>query len=168
VKKLIIAAFFAVVSMLGIPGLDAMQFSIPNYTDLQKLDGIAFFDESKEYKRGLPLGLSVKGEKIFFTCRVVSSASQDCVPRKQRYLLDGKHVSVLWSEQPIFIFGREKRAFQIEVEGATFLAFEQLSSKYKAEKRDYVNIGTTVIISILITFGLVAFVLRKKIQVKNK
>lgn len=158
VRNIVIIVFIFVTSLLMVPGVDSIRFYIPSYSELQKTEGIVFFDEAKEYKRGLPLGVRVDEVNMLFTCRVISSSDQDCVQRDDRRRLAGKHVTILWSEQPIFLWMKEKRAFQISIEGVLYLSYDELVAKYRTQKNDWLSIGMMVFASMLLIFFAAFFI----------
>jgi hypothetical protein len=145
----------------GIADFENLRFRIPSYQELMRSEGVAFFDSGKEFKRGLPLGIKTKTEVIFVTCRTSDTFQQDCVARRDRADLEGRHIVVLWSEQPIFLWRKEKRAFQIEVDGKVFRSYEDMVEKYSTRFSVF-HIGTSLAIYFCVFFLIAYLVIGKR------
>lgn len=151
-KRVILGALLVLLFALSIPGLESLRFRIPAYHELMRSEGVAFFEWSKEYKRGLPIGIRTETGVMFITCRITSSDSADCIARKDRAILDGQPVTVLWIERPIFLWKTEKRVFQIEVNGRVLLAYDEMVSRYRQRLPDWFGLGISAVALAVLIF----------------
>lgn len=134
VGRYIFAGTLALVIFLvqGIADFENWRFDIPSYEKLSRSEGVAYFDYSKEFKQGLPLGIKTEEKVVFVTCRTSDLFNQDCIPRGDRENIEGRRLLVLWSEQPIFLWRKEKRAFYIEIDGEVFRTYHDMTNKYSS------------------------------------
>jgi hypothetical protein len=160
-KSLATGALILVLAALCVPGIESLRFRIPPYQDLMRSEGIAVFDVAREYKRGLPIGIRTSSGVLSATCRITSSDSQDCFAPKVRETLDGKRITILWSEQPIFLWKTEKRIFQLEVDGKVLITYPEMVARYQQGLPDWFAIGMSVMAFLCLVFLLIYIVVSK-------
>jgi hypothetical protein len=165
-KTIVTSVFALLLVALCVPALESLRFRIPQYQELRKSEGVASFDVSKEYKNGLPISITTNSGMVSVTCRITSSDSADCVAWKDRTDIDGQHVSILWSEQPIFLWMTEKRAFEIVVNGKMLYTYDDMVARYRNGLPAWSAIAMALV-AFLTLFFLIAYLIQSKYRTRT-
>ena len=72
-------------------------------------------------------------------------------------------MSVLWSEQPIFVWRKEKRAFQISVNGKVLRSYDEMVRHYEKHSYYWSDMGISLL-SFFILIFMIAYLLVNRLQ----
>lgn len=161
-RFLVGALMVPLLSAMCIPGIESLTFRIPDFSELTRSEGIARFDTAREFKRGACLLLDTPTETIAVSCRVASNEDVDCIRRDERSTVAQQHVVVWWSEQPIFLFAKEKRAFQIEVNGRVLHSYSSMVLAYDKRTPNLIAVGSSLLGFLCLLFLVAYFLINKR------
>lgn len=166
-KRFVLGLLMLVLAAGCVPGFESLRFRIPSFQELSRSDGVAFFELSKEYKRGLPIGIRTATGTVFVTCRINPSYSADCVDHDRRSAIAGHSVSILWIDEPIFLWQMEKRAFQIEVDGRVLKGYDEMVRHYRKRLPDWAAIVMSTTSLMLLAFMVAYLALNPRQNKEN-
>lgn len=76
----------------------------------------------------------------------------DCVDYNRRSAIEGHSVTILWIDEPIFLWQMEKRAFQIEVDGRVLKGYDEMVRYYRRQLPHWIAIVMSTIHLMLLAF----------------
>jgi hypothetical protein len=159
VKKFVAGAIL-VFAFLSLSDVSVILLETPRYDQLNISEGKIMIDPLK-IRVGTPFNLLINKKKMRFSCAITDSMRDDCLSSEKDFRkYQGKIGKVWWFETYIFGWFKNKRLYQLEVDGKLVINYQKQVEKYRRAKEGYFHSNIAALL--LLTYGFI------KLQFANK
>jgi hypothetical protein len=159
VKKFVAGAIL-VFAFLSLSDISVILLETPSYDQLNISEGKIMIDPLK-IRVGTPFNLLINKQKIHFSCAITDGMTDDCLSNEKDFRkYQGKIGKVWWFETYQFGWFKNKRLYQLEVDGRLIINYQKQVEKYLRAKEGYFHSNIAALL--LLIYGFI------KLQSANK